>query len=386
MISLRGRATSTTLTGPLQRSLWLVTSSHLPNHDRNSAAYMFAGDEDPPEGALLHLVKHGATRASIPNCIELPTELDHVSPGDVLSVSPDGQRLAVLWRRSALQNSVLLTEQCDNYCLMCSQPPKEIDDRWLLQRAFGLVGLLPPDTGGIIFTGGEPTLYGAEFLELLALCATQLPIAEVHILSNGRRFADAEFVASYAAIDNPRMMVGIPIYGAESSLHDFVVQSRGAFDETVRGIMQLAQLGQRVEIRVVAHKQTAPALVEIAEFIARNLPFVEQVALMGLEMMGLARANLLDVWIDPYDYREALTEATLSLAGSGVKTMIYNHPLCLLDQRVWPFAMKSISDWKNEYADECRSCSVLDECGGFFHSAKYKSSSHIRPIASSHVC
>ena len=51
------------------------------------------------------------------------------------------------------------------------------------------------------------------------------------------------------------------------------------------------------------HKQTAPHLVEIAEFIARNLPFVDQVALMGLEMIGFARANMDDVWIDPIDYR-----------------------------------------------------------------------------------
>ena len=33
--------------------------------------------------------------------------------------------------------------------------------------------------------------------------------------------------------------------------------------------------------------------------------------------------------------------------------MIYNHQLCLIDRRVWPFAVKSISDWKNEYHPEC---------------------------------
>jgi hypothetical protein len=32
-----------------------------------------------------------------------------------------------------------------------------------------------------------------------------------------------------------------------------------------------------------------------------------------------------------------------------VKVMIYNHQLCLIDQRLWPFAVKSISDWKSEY-------------------------------------
>jgi His-Xaa-Ser system radical SAM maturase HxsC len=150
----------------------------------------------------------------------------------------------------------------------------------------------------------------------------------------------------------------------------------------VRGILNLVRLRQRVEIRVVLHRQTAPAILEIAEFIARNLPFVEQVALMGLEMTGLARANLNDVWIDPIDYQADLTRACLLLDRHGVRTMIYNHQLCLLERAAWPFAVKSISDWKNEYHPECANCAVRNDCGGFFHSAKHRSSDHIRAIAS----
>jgi hypothetical protein len=52
------------------------------------------------------------------------------------------------------------------------------------------------------------------------------------------------------------------LLGSEPSLHDYVVQSHGAFDATVRGILNLARLQQRVEVRVVVHKQTAPVLVE----------------------------------------------------------------------------------------------------------------------------
>ena len=40
-------------------------------------------------------------------------------------------------------------------------------------------------------------------------------------------------------------------------------------------------------------------LGDIADFIVRNLPFVERVALMGLEITGLTRANLEELWIDP---------------------------------------------------------------------------------------
>jgi hypothetical protein len=46
-----------------------------------------------------------------------------------------------------------------------------------------------------------------------------------------------------------------------------------------------------------------------AAFIARNLPFVAQVALMGLEMTGLARPNSPLVWVDPADYQDELAQA-----------------------------------------------------------------------------
>jgi hypothetical protein len=58
--------------------------------------------------------------------------------------------------------------------------------------------------------------------------------------------------------------------------------------------------------------------------------------------------------------------------------MIYNHHLCLIDRALWPLAVKSISDWKNEYHHRCLACSVRDRYGAFFHSAKYRVSDHIR--------
>jgi hypothetical protein len=130
----------------------------------------------------------------------------------------------------------------------------------------------------------------------------------------------------------------------------------------------------------VIHKQTAPFLVEIAEFISRNLPFVDQVALMGLEVIGFARANLDDVWIDPVDYADQLSEAVSLLARKRIRTLVYNHQLCLTDPGIWPFTVKSISDWKNEYHPECLRCSLANECGGFFYSSKYRYSNHIRAI------
>jgi len=47
---------------------------------------------------------------------------------------------------------------------------------------------------------------------------------------------------------------------------------------------------------------------------------------------------------------------------------------------IWKFAVKSISDWKNEYDPICEPCQVREQCGGFFNSAKYGASSQIQAL------
>jgi hypothetical protein len=121
-------------------------------------------------------------------------------------------------------------------------------------------------------------------------------------------------------------------------------------------------------------------LAGLAAFIARNLPFVAQVALMGLEMTGLARPNAPLVWADPADYQHELGEAAGILTTAGIVTRIYNHQLCVLDPSLWPYAVRSISDWKNDYLDICRSCSVRDTCGGVFTTSGNRLSQHLRPV------
>jgi MoaA/NifB/PqqE/SkfB family radical SAM enzyme len=79
-------------------------------------------------------------------------------------------------------------------------------------------------------------------------------------------------------------------------------------------VLNLKRFGQRVEIRVVLHKQTYKGLPELATFIARNLLFVDQVALMGLEHTGFARANIDSLWIDPIEYKDQLSEAVRILS------------------------------------------------------------------------
>ncbi len=264
---------------------------------------------------------------------------------------------------------------------MCSQPPRNVDDDWIIDEIDETLPLLDIDTQEIGFTGGEPTLLGERFVDILRKCEMVLPKTAVHVLSNGRNFANAELARAWASVRHHDLMIGIPLYSDVADIHDYVVQADGAYDQTIRGILNLKRERQRVEVRVVIHNQTYKRLPQLAEFIARNLLFVDHVALMGLEIMGFTRANLELLWVDPTEYQEQLTAAVKTLRAYGMRFSIYNHQLCLLKPELHPYAVRSISDWKNEYFPECDGCVVMDQCGGFFSSAKLRRSAHIRPFA-----
>lgn len=312
----------------------------------------------------------------------LPDDYGYLGEGDVIRLSREKGSIRVMYRASSGSNSILVTEQCNHYCLMCSQPPKNNDDSWLLDEIEALIPLIPKSAIELGFTGGEPTIHGGRFLDILRLTKRQLPHTVIHILSNGRRFKDVEFSAAYASVGHPDIMVGIPIYSDDPAAHDYIVQARGAFDETVRGVLNLKRFEQKVEIRVVLHRQSVGRLKQLCEFLARNLLFVDHVALMGLEMMGFTRANLEELWIDPHEYRETLSKAVGHLASHGMNVSVYNHQLCLVNRDVWPYYKKSISDWKNEYARECEGCARKAQCGGFFSSGvRYLYSERLAPFS-----
>lgn len=203
--------------------------------------------------------------------ILLPESLAYLQDGDIVALEPAHGVLRVLYRRNSPSNSLLVTERCNHYCLMCSQPPKDVDDTYIYAELERAVPLINKETHEIGITGGEPTLGGERFLTLLRSLKDHLPRTAVHILSNGRSFVDPAFASAYADISHHDIMVGIPLYADYAALHDYIVQSDGAFDETIRGILNLKARGARVEIRVVVLKQNSDRLVRLAEFLARNL-------------------------------------------------------------------------------------------------------------------
>ncbi|MBD3775304.1 His-Xaa-Ser system radical SAM maturase HxsC [Stenotrophomonas sp. NPDC101269] len=315
-----------------------------------------------PWGAVLPA--SGLNLADAAPAVRLEGPAGLCKAGDVVELNPLQRKVAIRYRRGDTGNVLFATERCNSFCLMCSQPPRQVEDDWRVRHLLDLIDLIDPDERSLAISGGEPTLLGDGLVNVVSKCAEVLPDTHLHILSNGR-LRQPGLHAKFEGL-HPNLSWGIPLYGDHYALHDYVVQSEGAFSETLRGLYALDAANQRVEIRVVLVKPTVERLVQLARYIWRNLPFVEHVALMGIEPIGFAKAHQKELWADPADYASSLSEAVTLLAEGGIPVSLYNLPLCALDGSLWPYAVQSISPWKNDYLPACEKCSVRDRCGGFF--------------------
>lgn len=264
-------------------------------------------------------------------------------------------------------NTLFITEQCNNHCVMCCQPPKRTDDiERLFKENIRLIRTAPKEMKVIGISGGEPTLLGERLFEMIAEIRRCLPDTGIHLLSNGRAFADRRFTHRLSTVSEGKVCVGVPFHSDYCGDHDMIAGAKGAFTETMRGLYTLASEGVEIELRIVLNRLNHQRLPLMSEFIAKNLPFVSWVAFMGMEKTGLAIRNANHIWIEPKDYIQELIDAIQRLYDWDIDTAIYNIPLCLIPNDYHKFAEKSISDWKVKYYPFCERCALKDNCCGSF--------------------
>ena len=277
-------------------------------------------------------------------------------------------------------NALFVTSQCNNRCVMCCQPPLRHNDLdGYYRKNTTLIDAAPQGLPSIGITGGEPTLLGDRLFDMIRRIRTKLPDTEIHLLTNGRAFADKAYARQLAACGSEKMLIGIPLHADNAADHDAVTQVHGSFDETMLGLYNLGRYDMGIELRFVITRMNYRRLPRLADFIYRNLPFVEFISLMGLEYTGYTIKNSESVWIDPLDYRSELQQAVAELHDWHMNVSIFNLPRCVLPESLWPFACKSISDWKTKYLDLCRNCAEQTACCGLFATSKVQSRG-IRPF------
>ncbi|WP_405247833.1 His-Xaa-Ser system radical SAM maturase HxsC [Cellulophaga sp. Asnod2-G02] len=295
------------------------------------------------------------------------SDLEHITVGDILLIKH--RNIRSIYRIDSPNNSIFATIRCNSNCLMCSQPPLDIDDTFenyiIWDKA---IDYLPEDLKFIGFTGGEPTLLGQYLINLVNKLLSNHPNLIIDILSNGRLQARNSYQPLLKQIIDPsRVVFAIPLYSDIYKIHDYIVQAKDAYFQTILGIHKMAELGFLIEIRVVLHKLSVDRLEELAKFTHKNFPFIYHITFMGLELIGYTKANK-DLLIveENESINQKLLPAIDFLNKWDYNISIYNTPLCHLPIELRPFAKQSISDWKNSFHPKCSMCVYKLECSGFF--------------------
>ena len=268
-------------------------------------------------------------------------------------------------------NTLFCTSLCNNQCIMCCQPPSRNNDiDFFYNINLKRIKNAPKNLPFVCLTGGEPTLLGKKLVFLIKEISETLPETDILLLTNGRLFSNYYFAKEVALAGTRHLFVETELHSDYYSDHNTIARAAASYQETIKGIYNLASLDVNVTIRIIVCKHNYERLINLAEFIHKNLPFVARVIFIGMECTGFAYDNYEDVWVEPLKYQSNLTEAIEFLSEWNYKVCIYNIPLCLLPRILYPYAKKSISDWKNYYLPVCDRCIVKKECCGLFTTSK----------------
>lgn len=341
----------------------------------------------PQEGTIRRvsrrLFAHGndvvsCAKAALRDCLRIGN-IPELHEGDIVKVYPDG-KVFRLWDVTSEHNCLFVTSVCNFRCVMCPQPPKAEQDKYHRDN-LRILELLEPDTVEVLaITGGEPTLFPDRLVEYFDIICRKFPTAKVDVLTNGSPLADFAVAKRLALAAPLNTCFCVSVHGHTASLAESVMHCPGGWDKAMRGLNNLAKLHQQIEIRYVLTQKSVPYLKDIALFFYRNFPYVGHIALMGQEIIGLAEENYAETWVEPTVYVKDLADAAEYLDTMNMNVSIYNIPLCLLPESCHRMAVRSISDWKQNYRPECQGCKKVNECCGFFTTSREYVPKGIKPF------
>jgi His-Xaa-Ser system radical SAM maturase HxsC len=319
--------------------------------------------ETPSDSLIVHRDPEGAVFAGANGLLVFDRLPPEGFEDDVILVDPRAGRAERLIRSGSRDNSLLVTERCDQLCVMCSQPPKKthIDRFALLERAC----LLAPPRTTIGITGGEPTLYKEQLFALIEKVGAARPDLGFHVLSNGQHFENGD-ISRLASEPFRNVVWGIPIYSADPGLHDSIVGKVGAFERLHSSFSTLMRSGSRVELRTVLMQTNAEDLPALATHVCNRLRFVAAWSIMQLEHIGFAKNRWSTLYFDHRSNFEPVRQAIDQALVRGIAVRLFNFPRCSVPAGYRALAAVSISDWKRKFMPDCAGCTEREACTGFF--------------------
>ena len=254
--------------------------------------------------------------------------------------------------------TLLITTLCNQNCIMC--PQRLNDDSIDHDKALSIVisKLYLLKCNEIYLTGGEPFLKSSIIDNIFINTKRNIKII---ILTNG------SILPSNIVLNSNRVTLCIPLYSNTDTIHNNMTMSKN-FYLVINNLIIISAYKIPIELRFVITKENYKILPVFSEFIYRNLPFVSNIAFMGIELMEHGAINAEKMWIDPNIFSSYLYKALDFLLALDMPVSIYNIPHCQVVQKYHSLIYKSISERKRKDFSFCYDCKYKKDCGGFFES------------------
>ncbi len=310
----------------------------------------------------------------------LSIDISKLNNGDIIEINSDSSYY-VMFNCESDDNAIVVTNKCNSNCIMCpcSEYWRKKPNIFDKEKIIKLISMINPSTKFLTLTGGEPTLIGRDFFDILDAIKLYLKDTKILILTNGRTLSNGNYFKELLNHLPTNARFGIPLYSNDCSLHDLITRSNNSLNETVIGIHNLINNNIETEIRIVPTAINNDKLNELCEYIAYNFYGIDCVNIMAMELTGSATINREKIWIDYYESFKNVKEGILRLINAGIDVRLYNFPLCKIELGYEFMSHKSISDFKIRYSEECDKCILKKECGGVFNSTLQITKMELKP-------
>ena len=268
---------------------------------------------------------------------------------------------------------------CNNLCQFCVQGDKryKFKSRTLKQIKKSLDEAKKQGIKGVVFTGGEPTIH-PYIIEAISY-AKNLGFESIQIQSNGRMLAYFDFCQKLIAAGANEFSPAL--HGSTPEIHDELTNSSGSWQQVVKGIKNLKELGQYILTNTVITSKNYKDLPDLADLFVKL--GVNQFQFAFIHIAGSAWKN--KQWIVPKK-SEVMPYVKKGLdigIKAGKRVMTEAIPYCLMQGHEDYIAEKIIPETRvvdaegviENYADyrwnkgkakreECKECKFYKVCEG----------------------
>ncbi|MBM4354439.1 MAG: radical SAM protein [Deltaproteobacteria bacterium] len=226
---------------------------------------------------------------------------------------------------------ICLGTQCNNNCVFCMEEDRESRRRRLGRIDTAQVQRIlseAPVRDEVMFTAGEPTLR-ADLLDLVRR-ARELGFERIGLITNGRRFAYADYLEQ--AVDAGLNHILVSIHGPDARLHDALTRTPGAFEQTVAGMANLAELRRsgaalRFVTTTVLNRRNLGRLEEHVRFLRRFAP--DQIVFNCIQPVGRGERHFATLVPRYSDVVSAFADALARLGQDAGRLFLLDVPACL---------------------------------------------------------